>query len=236
MDEIEAIEIKPYLFRDGAVRGWGRGFRHLDDQGKISLLEEAFMSFSPTIKGLSNYLEYRNSFDDNGSVVLKKENERLKSNYACAYYPENFLEDPYFEFDIDHKEKNGRLEKIMLLFKESQSAECSISLWLQQKLINMYPDFGGFYLWFNGGAGDIEDLEEYDFSNTDLPDRLKAWSKLFDKMDDDPKPDWETFNSIGKSIHEELQQIVKERYIIVYCKSFEETNGNIVERDKMEKT
>lgn len=237
MYEIEAIEVKPYLFRDDALRGWGTRFKDLDDKEKITLFESAFIQFGSNLAGLSDYIEYRNMGDRlRNEIALNEDNERLKGDYACAYFPDGALEYPYFEFDIDHKEKNGHLDKITFIFNDREPVDCPISLWLHQYVVNMYPDFGNVYLWFNSGAGDINSLEEYDFSQTDLPESLEDWSRLFNKMDDDPNPDWETFNNIGKSLHSELQNIVKERYIIVYGKSFEETNGNYAERKKLEES
>jgi hypothetical protein len=47
--------------------------------------------------------------------------------------------------------------------------------------------------------------------------------------------DWEAFNETGHALFLELKERIKDNYILMYAKSFEETYGTQVEREQIKK-
>ncbi len=140
---LEVIEIMPIIFRVNHIRGYKTQFNCLSNEQKMKFLENAFSNFNENLKGLNSYIEVKYLEDvGNTEIVLKMPNARLSKNFACAFYP-NSNEYPYFTFDIDHKNEDGRLKRIRLKLSRSEDIKEPVSKWLHQTIIDMYPDYGG---------------------------------------------------------------------------------------------
>lgn len=234
---LEAIEISPTFFSENYIRGYTAQFNTHSLSDKMLFLEKAFAEFHPQLAHLSSYLEVKEIEKmANIEITLKIPNERMLTNYASAFYP-NPDTYPYFSFSINHKEKNGRLDKIMLCLAPSsyEPIDEPISKWLHQSTVSMYPDYGDVYLWFAGAAGDIESLEGYDFQGGELATKFEDWYGEFRYNASVIDADWEAFNETGHALFLELKERIKDNYILMYAKSFEETYGTQVEREQIKK-
>jgi len=227
--QLEVVEVMPHLFTTHHIRGWKARFNTISHDEKMRWLESVFSRFSSNLKGMSDFFEvhYSEAMDDT-TILLKLPNEHISENRADAFYP-NTNEYPYFSCSIDHERKNGMLKKIHLQLCDPEETQEPLSHWLSQNTVSMYPDHGEVCFWFDGTAGDIESFEEeFDFEHTykELKEKLKEWyGNKFDEITSSKNPDWDSYNKEGRALHQELQEVVKSKYILAYYKSFEETHG-----------
>ena len=230
---LEVIEVLPYMFRNNHIRGYKAQFNDLSHKQKLEFLENAFSNYDSKLNGLSSYVEirYLKDFDDI-EIVLKMPNERVSKNYAYAFYPEN-KEYPYFEFDIDHKTKDGKLNSIKLWIDQSDEINEPVSKWLHQKIIAMYPDYGGCFLWFEGACGSLLSIKGYELEGTQLAQKLEDWQEIFEDSFSKKDTDWVEFDKVGRELFEELREVIKNDYILTYSKSYEETCGTNAEREEI---
>jgi hypothetical protein len=229
----ECIEIFPSLFREQYIRGWHKQFEHLSDSQKIKWLEELLMIIDHRFEGISNHLRYdcyEKGFSD--KQVMLQENIQTERSSRFSQYPENTLEGPVAVFEADANIKNGKLKIIRIEFEHpSDSPNCPVSLWLHQDAIQMYPDYGDVIFWFGGKAGELESFgENYDFETNGIGQRVQEWLQMFYGRASGIFPDWDRFEQVGKELCKDVQEVVKDQYIITYYKSFEETYGNKEER------
>lgn len=232
LEILEAIEISSTLFNERDIRGWAMRFKDDSDQDKLKWVEKVLMILDTKFEGIAEQIDYRQiaTFRRN-EICLKKDHPKVAENKLYFDYPEQNDYYPNIQCTLNTTTKDGKIERFRLEITKPQKIDTPISTWLHQRVIDMYPDFGQAYLWFEDIGGGIESLdEEYDFSQTDLPQRLDDWCKGFDSFYNDINPDWEEFNRIGRAIHRDLQAFMKDRYIITYSKSFEESYGNDIER------
>ena len=153
---------------------------------------------------------------------------RLSNNAAFAFFPNNDNY-PYFTFDINHNRKDGRLNSIRLNLCSTNPIKEPISKWLHQSIINMCPDYGQVFLWFDEAGGGIECIEEYVFKKSELAKKLENWQNIFESSFSNNDTDWIEFDRIGKEHFLELRDILKKDYILTYSKSYEECCGNYSE-------
>jgi len=158
-------------------------------------------------------------------------NSRLDDNNAYAFYPDS-NKYPYFKFDIDHDYKDGRLKSIKLEVDRSKPVDEPVSQWLHQTIIEMYPDYGGCYLWFDGACGCLESIEGYELEGTELAQKLENWQEIFEGSFLKTDIDWSEFDRVGKELFLELRDVMKNDYIFTYSKSYEETCGTHAEQEE----
>ncbi|MGI6723589.1 MAG: hypothetical protein ACOX39_04325 [Arcobacteraceae bacterium] len=235
---LEVVEIMPRMFRVNHIRGYRAQFNDLSDELKLAFLENAFGSFNQKLKGVNSYIEVKYlEHIGNTEIVLKMPNDRLSNNKAYAFYPDslNANEYPYFTFDIDHDGKDGRLERIRLELYETESINEPVSKWLHQRPIDMYPDYGGVFLWFDGAAGGVESIDNYDLEGSKLAKKLEDWQRIFEDSFFKTDIDWVQFDRVGRELFLELRDVIKNDYILTYAKSYEEICGTQGEHDAMKK-
>ena len=235
--QLEVVEVMPHLFTIHHIRGWKARFNTISHDEKMQWLEDSFSRFSPNLKGMSDFFEvhYCEAMDDT-KIALRLPNACVSENKAYAFYP-NTDAYPYFSCRINHnKNTYEMLKTIQLELCEPQKIEEPLSSWLSQSSVSMYPDYGEVCFWFDGTAGDIDSFEEeFDFEHTykELKEKLKEWyGNKFDEITSSKNPDWDSYNKEGRALHQELQEVVKSKYIIAYYKSFEETYGNVLWEDE----
>ncbi len=194
---LEEIEVSTKFFNDEYIRGYKVQFNSLSNQEKIEFLENTFAKYNSKLEGLSSFIKVK-YLDDyiSTEIVLKMPNQRVLENKAYAFYPDT-KKYPYFEFDLDHKDKNGRLRSIKLKLNNTEPINEPISNWLHQSIIYMYPDYGSCYLWFDGTCGCLESIEGYNLENTDLAKKLEAWQEIFEDSFTRSDIDWIEFDKTG---------------------------------------
>lgn len=165
-------------------------------------------------------------------INLRLPNERFSQNYACQYYPDALCEPPHLYFDYYRDEiceysnpsniKNVRIEFLNECLEEKTPAN-DYGKWLNQKIINMYPDYGEVCFWFppHGSAGGIEVFEKYVSEDSKLYKDFQEWTILFRSCELEWFS-WEEFNKQGRRLHKKLQEILKNDFIIVYNESVKE--------------
>lgn len=97
-----------------------------------------------------------------------------------------------------------------------------------RKTIDMYPDFGGAYLWNEEGCA-IDTDEFGTLVPKSLVEELDNWVNMFDSAElknNLPDIDWNSFNKKGEELSSLLQDFVKDDYEIIYSKSWEEAEFN----------
>ena len=114
--------------------------------------------------------------------------------------------------------------------------------YLNQEIIDMYPDYGGADFWINGRSTTIEVFEEFIDINSPLALRIEEWVSWhnFDapacyigkEWKNRPYFNCDEFDKVGKQLHKELQEIVKEKFIINYFKSYEENEAKRYELEE----
>ena len=231
---LEVIEISTRFFRDNHIRGYKAEFNNLSNQQKIEFIENVFSKYDSKLSGLSSYIEVK-YLDEIGNteITLKMPNDRLSKNLSYAFYPDSD-DYPYFKFDINHEHKDGRLRSIKLELARSEPINESVSKWLHQTVIDMYPDYGGCFLWFDGACGCIESIEGYELMGTELAQKLEDWQSIFEDSFFKTDIDWNEFDRVGKELFLELRDIIKNDYILTYSKSYEETCGTHAEQEAIE--
>ena len=156
-------------------------------------------------------------------LVLKKDGKAIKDNESTAIYPNR--NNAYFAFERA-KKNSAMINNISLRLAQCKPLNAPLSMWLNQKVIRIMPDFS-CYLWNNAGVGiDLDSLEGYEnLHESNLGKALDLWGNEFDKSATNKDFDWESFNKKGVKLWKELQELVKYRYIVLYEKSFEEEFG-----------
>lgn len=165
-------------------------------------------------------------------INLRLPNERFSQTYACQYYPDAKDEPPYLYFDYYRDEiceysnpsniKNVKIEFVNKYLEEKAQTN-DYGKWLNQKIINMYPDYGEVCFWFppHGSAGGIEIFEKYISKDSKLYKDFEEWLILFRSCEMEWFS-WDEFNKQGRKLHKKLQEILKNDFIFVYNESFEE--------------
>lgn len=232
-ERLECIEISPSIFKTQYIRGWHKQFEHLSDSQKIKWLEELLMIIDHRFESISNHLkfdDYEEGYDD--KEILLKENIQTEGSSQLSHYPENVTEGPVGIFEIDTSVNNGKLKIIKIKLEHpSGSPNCPVTLWLRQDTVQMYPDYGDVIFWFGGQAAELESFgKNYDFETSGVRQRVEEWLQMFYDNANEFFPDWNKFEQVGKELRKDIQEIVKDQYIITYYKSFEETYGNKGER------
>jgi hypothetical protein len=94
-----------------------------------------------------------------------------------------------------------------------------------QKIL-MYPDFGEVCFWHSpsGALLDIDEFEPYLLPTSQLYKNIKEWCKDFQKCESE-NFNWDEFNKKGLQLHKELIPLLKDKYIIEYIRSYEETEA-----------
>lgn len=231
---LEVIEISTRFFRDNHIRGYKAEFNNLSNEQKIEFLDNIFSCYDTKLSGLSSYVEvkYIESIIST-EIILKMPNNRVVDNKAYAFYPDS-NEYPYFIFDIDHEHKDGRLRSIKLELARSEPINEPVSKWLHQTVVDMYPDYGGCFLWFDGACGCLESIEGYELEGSELAQKLEDWQGLFEGSFLRTDIDWVEFDKVGRELFVELRDVIKKDYILTYSKSYEETCGTHAEQEAME--
>lgn len=226
---LEVVEISTGFFRDNHIRGYKAQFNSLSNKQKLEFLQNAFSKYDSKLKDLNSYLKVKYIKDViNTEIVLKLLNNRLSNNAAFAFFP-NSDNYPYFTFNINNNKKDGRLNSIRLKLCSSNPIKEPISKWLHQSIINMSPDYGQVFLWFDDAAGGIESIEEYVHEDNELAKKLENWQNIFESSFSNNDTNWIEFDKIGKELFLELRDILKKDYILTYSKSYEACCGSYTE-------
>ena len=227
---LEVVEISTGFFSDNHIRGYKAQFNSLSNKQKLEFLQNAFSKYDSKLKDLNSYLKVKYIKDIiNTQIVLKLPNDRLSNNAAFAFFP-NSDNYPYFTFDINNN-KNGRLNSIRLNLCSTTPIKEPISKWLHQFIINMCPDYGEVFLWFDTAAGGLECIEEYVNKESELAKKIENWQNIFECSFSNNDTDWIEFDKIGKELFLELRDILKKDYILTYSKSYEECCGSYSEKE-----
>lgn len=198
---------------------------HLNQIEQMRFLREFFSCFVEFANEIDECIEPNKHLTGN-FLVLKKDGKVLRDNESSAIYPNRDKE--YFVFE--RVGKSDMIGKVILRLARRKPIDAPLSLWLNQKIIRIMPDFT-CYLWDNAGCGiDLDDLKGYEnLHESELGKALDAWGSEFDSGALDKNFDWKSFNKRGYKLWRELQELIKEHYIVMYDKSFEEEYGLVNE-------
>ena len=199
---------------------------HLSYTEQMRFLRDFFGCFVEFANDIDECIEPNKHLTGN-FLLLKKDGKVLRDNESSAIYPNRNKE--YFVFE--RVSKSDMISKVTLRLMRRKPINAPLSLWLNQKIIRIMPDFT-CYLWDNAGCGiDLDDLIGYEnLHDSELGKALDAWGSEFDSGALDKDFDWESFNKKGCKLWRELQNLIKEHYIVMYDKSFEEEYGAMGER------
>lgn len=199
---------------------------HLNYTEQMWFLRDFFGCFVEFANDIVECIEPNKHLTGN-FFVIKKDGKVLRDNESSAIYPNRNKE--YFVFERINK--SDMISKITLRLMPMKPINAPLSLWLNQKIIRIMPDFT-CYLWDNAGCGiDLDDLIGYEnLHDSELGKALDAWGSEFDSGALDKDFDWESFNKKGRKLWRELQNLIKEHYIVMYDKSFEEKYGAMGEK------
>jgi len=90
------------------------------------------------------------------------------------------------------------------------------------KKLSMYPDFGNECFWYEDGT--LFDMAKFNLQERvpHLYKSLQEWIQEFQKHQSIENFNWNSFDNIGRQIHQQLQFLVAEEYYIEYTISYEE--------------
>lgn len=204
---------------------------HLSYAEQMRFLRDFFGCFVEFANDIDECIE-PNRHSTGNFFVIKKDGKVLRDNESSAIYPNRDKE--YFVFE--RVSKSDMISKVTLRLTRRKPINAPLSLWLNQKIIRIMPDFT-CYLWDNAGFGiDLDSLIGYEnLHESELGKALDAWGSEFDSGALDKDFDWKSFNEKGRKLWHELQNLIKEHYIVIYDKSFEKEYGAMGERFPIDK-
>ncbi len=213
---LECIEIQPNFFIDDEVEKHLKINITTKDEFLEEYLKNLFLLFGKKFETILDELCVENKI-----IKLRLPNTRFEQSFACNFYPNT--DAPYVYYEYCRKDNAvSNIDSLSIGFENEyyDLSNLPYNIWLNQKIVVMYPDYGDSCFWFQGGSG-IEFFEEYVKEGSDLYVKFEKWLSDFWGCEED-NFDWDEFDKRGKQIHKELQEIVSADYIIVYTKSFEE--------------
>jgi hypothetical protein len=161
---------------------------------------------------------------DFGKNILIKPKYKKKKQYRVNNLSID-IQDRYFEVVL-RKEENS--------YKNNK--------YLYQKIINMYPDYGHSDFWIDGCSDSIEIFEKFIKADDPLAVEISDWINWHnteapamyagDGWKNEVYFNVDEYEKEGKRLHAKLQELVKEDFIIVYYKSFEEYHARLYELSK----
>lgn len=162
-----------------------------------------------------------NLLDENGNFYIKSIIANQKYHIPRFPITDDNSHCLKFLFESQNR-KSNTIDCIALQFGWCEVDEnMPLSSWCNQKILSMYPDYSGCYLWQNGTLIN-SDIEGYEFlENSKLDEELYAWGLEYEKHEQSGF-DWVAYNKKGRELHKKLQDIIKKDYIILYEKSAEE--------------
>ena|GEM_PF-4034339 len=140
-----------------------------------------------------------------------------KTKNGYGFYPDSSLPHIYYE---TKKKKSSKLKNFTITLHKRDTNlkdKDKTDKWLKQSILYMYPDYGGVCFWVppNGMAAGMELFEDVLDSNSSLYKSLLEW--IWSYHDSRKKSfNWIAFNKEGRRLHCELQELMQDKYIIVY--------------------
>ena len=188
----------------------------------IKILDAIYTSkeLNTIVRALSPLVDNRfEHFLDNFKVKRKKITlvAPKKESKGYGFYPDSSLPHIYYETT---KKKSRKLKNFTIVLQKREISLKNKDIsdkWLKQTIVNMYPDYGGVCFWLppNGMAAGIELFEGVLDSSSQLYKSILEW--VWSYHDSREKNfDWIAFNQEGRRLHYELQEVVKDNYILVY--------------------
>ncbi len=215
---LEGIEISTNFFSNYEVRNHLKIDENTSDEFLEKYLKNLFLLFGERFERILDELCVKDKI-----IKLRLPNERFEQKFACNFYPDTDAPYIYYDYCTDNTVSN--IDNLTIGFENEyyDLSNLPYNIWLNQKIVTMFPDYGMSCFWFQGGSG-IEFFEEYVKDGSDLHVRFEKWLRDFYDCEEDGF-DWDEFNKRGKQLHNELQEIVSANYIIVYEQSFEEVEA-----------
>lgn len=193
------------------------GILKLKETEQMCFMREFFACFVDFAGALDECVE-PNKHLTGKFLVLKKDGKAVKDNEFSAIYPDRNNQ----HFVFERGEKNSKIiNKVLLRLTRCKELDEPLSLWLNQKIIHIIPDFS-CYLWDNAHRGiDLSCLKGYEnLYESELGKAFEAWGDELDAGALDENFDWQAFNKKGLKLWRELQEQIKDRYIVLYEKEF----------------
>lgn len=195
--------------------------------GKLFTQEEA----SDYLSNLFKILDTKIDFTKYLSIELNKEFYEYKDKIEILLHNKN-------SFKIDYPNMNIHLKNydyINIFFNDQIDFDFYhnmnyASKYLNQNIVDMYPDFGMASFWVDGASSGIEEFREFVNEDDPLAKEIENWVGIFNSKapcnDDLYKHfdfNWDEYNLKGKKLHQRLQKIVQSKFIIPYWMSYQES-------------
>ena len=213
---LEKIQIEPRSITKSDLNVFEDDFKSLSTQEKLNSLDRVFAHYSNNLNGLNEYLEVKYFADYlSNEIVLSMPNQRLNAKKAFMYYPDSKIY-PHYEFEMNYDLEESRVDKIYIELCETKEINEPITTWLNQSVITMAAEYGGVYLWFDGAAGDIDSISDYELQHTKLARQLDKWSQKVSSNDITDSVQLQDFNQEGRELFLILRNKIKSDYILNY--------------------
>ena len=226
-----------------------------NDKERLEFLCEIFAVFVPFSQGLKECLgnEKGELFDTKGFFVKK---EIMEQNAATPVYPPknsdfriefnciqdsgNFVSKAFraeFFFEFKDKRKDKGVRSIALAFFDytyrDKERPLPLSLWLNQRVISMYPDYCEAFLWDENGSCTNSYIEGCEYlEDSWLEKDGEAWAGKYPLHESGVGFDWQGFNDEGRELWRTLQEKIASKYIVLYGHGWGESEGSFREQDE----
>ena len=170
-------------------------------------------------------MNFNVSWEENGGFEFLL-NDDKKSAKCVSLWLRGWLDD-------DKKDKTNKNTNLNDETDESQEPLPPRSLWLNQRVISMWPDWGAAFLWNESGGCIDSYIEGYEYlADSWLKDEGYEWACKY-MGHESTGFDWQGFNDKGRELWRTLQEKIASKYIVLYGHGWGESEGSFGERDEL---